>query len=422
MTLTSQVFKPIEDAEARTAAREIRIADEMEKERARREARQRLDAEARGPVAPPEILTLQDWLTQPEPLIRWRIESWQPADTRVILAAQYKSGKTTARDNLVRCLADGDAWLGRYQVRPVAGAVVVIDTEMSRVQLRRWLRDQHITHAERVVVIPLRGRAATLDLLNADVRALWAATLRQYGAAYVILDCLRPILDALGLDEHREVGQYLVAFDSLLSEAGVGEALIVQHMGHVGERSRGDSRLRDWPDVEWRVVRQDDNPSSPRFITCYGRDCDVPESQLAYDSTTRRLSIAGGSRQDAKTRIVLDAVVEALQAAAEPLSGRRVKEALIDSEYSKDAIDAALKAGVSDGVLSVHPGPKRSRLYQVSGSVRPVSGEHTADVVSECPPPLRGADTPDTLRRLPLSSAVPVCEPDTNTRRPNGRF
>jgi hypothetical protein len=109
--------------------------------------------------------------------------------------------------------------------------------------------------------------------------------------------------------------------------------------------------------------------------------------------------------------------VEVLEAATEPLSGRRVKEAMIDSEHSKDAIDAALKAGVSDGVLTVQPGPKRSRLYQVSGSVRRVSGEHTADRVSECPAASIEADTPDTLRSLPLSNAVLVTDPDTDTRR-----
>jgi hypothetical protein len=354
VTLTADVFKPIEDAKARDAAREIRISDEMEKERARREARRRLDAESRGTVTPPEILTLQEWLIQPDPSVQWRIDSWQPADSRVILSAPYKSGKTTARDNVVRCLADGAPWLGRYQVRPVTGTIAVFDIEMSRRQLRRWMREQGITHANRVIVIPLRGCAAKLDFMDLDVRSSWAALLRQHGVVYVVLDCLRPVLDALGLNEHTDGGRYLVAFDAMLTEAAITEALVIHHMGHVGERSRGDSRFRDWPDVEWRIVRQDDNPNSPRFITAYGPDVDVTESQLSYDTTTRRLTIAGGSRQDAKTKVVLDAIVEALEAAAEPLSGRRVKEALIDSEYSKDAIDAALKAGVSDSVLTVN--------------------------------------------------------------------
>jgi hypothetical protein len=66
---------------------------------------------------------------------------------------------------------------------------------------------------------------------------------------------------ALGLDEHREAGRFLVALDTLLADAGIPDAAVIHHMGHVTERSRGDSRIRDWP--EWRLVREDDEPSSP---------------------------------------------------------------------------------------------------------------------------------------------------------------
>jgi hypothetical protein len=46
-----------------------------------------------------------------------------------------------------------------------------------------------------------------------------------------------PALGALGLTESNEdVNQFLIAFDALLVEAGVAEALIAHHMGHVEER------------------------------------------------------------------------------------------------------------------------------------------------------------------------------------------
>lgn len=81
------------------------------------------------------------------------------------------------------------------------------------------------------------------------------------------LDCLRPVLDSLGLDENHDTGRVLVALDELAASAGVGEFALIHHMGHAGERSRGDSRLRDWPDAELRIVRADDDPASPRFFT-----------------------------------------------------------------------------------------------------------------------------------------------------------
>ena len=120
-------------------------------------------------------------------------------------------------------------------------------------QLDDWLRVQAIQHDDRVVVVSLRGMAAAFNLLDAAVLDEWAARLR--GSSYLILDRLRPVLDAIGLDEHTEGGRFLVAFDTLLRQADVSDACIVQH-GHSGERSRGDSRFRDWPDVEWRMVRE----------------------------------------------------------------------------------------------------------------------------------------------------------------------
>ena len=60
--------------EAREAARAIQIAEEMERERVKREARQRLDAEERGPVTLPEIVTLRERLARPRTVSENRIE------------------------------------------------------------------------------------------------------------------------------------------------------------------------------------------------------------------------------------------------------------------------------------------------------------------------------------------------------------
>jgi hypothetical protein len=127
----------------------------------------------------------------------------------------------------------------------------------------------------------------------------------------LILDCLRPILDATELKEGNEAGVFLVAFDALLKEAGIAEAGIAHHMGHVGERSRGDSRLRDWPDAEWRLVRHDpDDPASPRYFSAYGRDVDQPEQLVSHDAATEHLTITGGSRKDERAEELIQAVVE----------------------------------------------------------------------------------------------------------------
>jgi hypothetical protein len=344
---------------------EERIEAEVDRERARREARRRLDAEERKQGQTPEILTLAEMLAEPDESVLWRIEQWQPAGSRGILSAQFKGGKTTLVDNLLRSLVDGDPWLGLYPVTPLDGAVAVIDTEMSRLQLRTWLRDQNIRHTDRIVIAPLRGRVGTFNLLDKVVRAQWASWLKDRNVQYPILDCLRPVLDALGLDEHHDAGLFLTAFDALLAEAGIGEALVVHHMGHAGERSRGDSRLRDWPDVEWRLVRQDDNPASQRFISAYGRDVDVSESALVYDPTTRCLAIAGGSRRDVQAQAALDDILAILAGSERAMGTREIQAAAAQSGHPRAVIRAAIKLGEVDGSIRTEHGKRGALLHSV---------------------------------------------------------
>ena len=191
---------------------------------------------------------------------------------------------------------------------------------------------------------------------------------------------MRPIIDALGLDEHRDAGRLLVTWNRLYAEAGIAEALLIHRMGHLGERARGDSRLRDWPDVEWRLVRQDDNPASPRFVTAYGRDVNVPESQLEYDAATRRLTVSGGSRRDVQATAALADVVAAIAAAGHALSGRSIKAALRDT-YTRAAIEQAIAAGAHSGALQVQAGAHDARLFPCVS-------------VSECPACFPGQSCP----------------------------
>ena len=218
-------------------------------------------------MVPPDVATLRDRLARPRDPAPPRIEGWQPCDTRVILAAPFKAGKSTLVGNLVRSLVDGDLWLERHRVTPLSGTLALVDFEMGPWQLTDWLGTQGIRHDDRCARgAPPRpgddlrpaGRPGARDLGRTTPRA---------GLTYLVVDCLRPILDALGLDEHHDAGRFLVALDALLREAAIPDCLVVHHFGHVGERSRGDSRMRDWPDVEWRLVRQDEEPSSVRYPT-----------------------------------------------------------------------------------------------------------------------------------------------------------
>lgn len=380
------IRQAIVDVPTPAASEEYRVIDEMQRERARREARRRLDAEAL-PVHELDIGILRERLTRPTPVRRERIEGWQSIGSRVLLAAQFKAGKTTLRDNLIASLVDGTPFLGRYAVAPITGVVAVVDSEMSGWQLDDWFRKHAIQNDDRVLIIPCRGAVSAFNLLHQETRAQWADLLRGFNVEYLVLDCVRPFLDAFGLDEHRDAGTFLTALDALIVDAGISEACVIHHMGHSGERSRGDSKFRDWPDAEWRLVRESDDPASARFLSAYGRDVEQPEAKLDFDHNTRKLTISGGSRKDTGHELALSAVLEFLAESDKHPSGREIEKAFKDSDFVRSEVKGAIALGIRTKAILTHPGPKRSTLHQIGPSApvrRSAPGELENTSVRQC--------------------------------------
>jgi hypothetical protein len=357
--------------------------------RIRAEARKRFDAENLPPIILPPIKRLDELLAEPDTEQQYRVDQVAPADARIMLNAQWKAGKTTVVGNLVRALVDHEPFLGRFTVHTPAKHVVVIDDELSERTVRRWYREQGITNTTAVHVITLRGKLASFNLLDEQVFAKWAQRLGALNCDYLVLDCLRPILDALGLDERSDAGKFLAPYDALLTEAGINDSLVVQHMGHAGERARGDSRLQDWPDAIWNIVRETDNPASPRFFSAYGRDVDVTEGRLSFDSATRRLTYAAGSRGDAATEAALVDVVKLLATSTESPSGRSIEDGLSGTDHKRTAIRKAIKKSVTDELVTVIDGPKRSKLHTIAYPCAecglPVASKRERH--QSCPPP-----------------------------------
>lgn len=290
------------------------VAEEIVRLRSRRDAKRIVDAESvtDEPLPPPAFL--DDLLGEDDEEDLWRMEGVWPAGGTVLLAAGAKSGKTTTTGNVVRCLVDGDRFLGVHAVEKVlpGQTVAVLDYEMPRRKVKQWLRDQNIQNQQSVVVWTERGRAGQFDPRDETSRAKWAAALRSVSVKVWIIDCLSPILSALGIDENNntEVGAVLDGINTIAAAAEVDEVLLIHHMGHGAERSRGASRLVGWPDVNWRLMwpKDDKNPNAepdpngPRYFAAYGRDVDVREGRLVYESTTRHLTyMEGGRKTDADT-------------------------------------------------------------------------------------------------------------------------
>lgn len=334
-----------------------------------REARRQLDAEENPPTELPPVRSLDALLAEPDSPVAYRIDQLAPTGGKVMLSAQYKAGKTTIVANLLRSLADAEPFLGAFDVTTPARRLVLLDDELGDDMARRWLREQRITNTAAVAdVVTLRGRVASFNPTDDRNRAQWAARLRDLGADYLVLDCLSPVLAALGIDENAP-GEFLVAFDALLAEAGVADSLTVHHMGHNAERSRGGSRLQDWPDAIWRVMRETDAPDSPRYFSAYGRDVNVTEGRLSYDPATRRLVYANGSRSDARTEAahlaVIHLLADAARAGGEPLSKNAVENALAE-QHTQKSLRAGLREAVASGLVVVEEGPRRAKLHRIA--------------------------------------------------------
>lgn len=363
-TLTSDDDRAEEHLdEAARFARDL--AYETHRMRVREAARRMVAQERDGVATRPPVVPLSDFLAVDDPDVAYRVGWMLPVGARAILAAQYKSGKSTLIGNLIRSLVDGVPFLGEFHIDRTC-SVTLIDDELDERMLRRWLRDQGIVNTDRVRLVPLRGKVSTFDLLDPQIRAEWARLLA--GSDVLLLDCLRPCLDALGLDEAREAGRFLVAFDGLLDAAGIDEAVVVHHMGHNGERSRGDSRILDWPDVTWKLVRDDaDDLASSRYLSAFGRDVDVAERELAFDPSTRHLTVSGGSRKDTKIDAALDDVLDVLANTGDPLSLRALQDAVMKAtEHKRANVRAAIKKAVGDGRIETMPGPHNATLHVAS--------------------------------------------------------
>jgi hypothetical protein len=323
---------------------------------------------------PPPVVNLIDMLAIPDEPARYRVEDLWPVGGRVLLAAQYKAGKSSLVANLMRSLADGDLFLGRWQPNQVTN-ITLIDTELDERMLRRWLRDQQIDKAGNVNVISMRGRLSTFNILEDTTRARWAEQIA--GSDVVLLDCLRPCLDAIGLSEDKDAGRFLTAFDSLCNEGGVAEALVVHHMGHSMERSRGDSRLLDWPDVLWKIVRDSDEDgndieSGDRFFSAMGRDVHVAEAQLDWTPQTRSLMVCGGGRADKKARNTVVDIEEILSdpANVDGLSQNELVRKLKGFGNSRDGSRRAIQMALTDGLLVAVDGPRNTQVHILNPSRR----------------------------------------------------
>ena len=367
-------FKPVIDSDeyldandpktasdAAVRRHEALVAQEVESQRARREAKKLIDNEEalKSYSEPVFVANLFEELQLPDEEEEWVIEGLMTAGSNVLLTAAYKAGKTTMVNNLVKSLVDNEPFLGEHDIQNHSGRVVIFNYEVDSRQYRRWIRDVGIINAENVTMIHLRGKRLPMTINHVEDQV--STMLKKLECETWIIDPFARAFSGSG-DENSnsDVGVFLETLDVIKHRAGVSNLILPVHTGraaeHGIERARGATRIDDWADVRWLLNKNNDGN---RFFSASGRDVEEEERHLKFDKETRTFSLGeAGNRETYKINEIESSIIAHLIDNPGTSAGDLYAAVGGNSSQYRDARRSAIKAG------KVHQvGAGRSALF-----------------------------------------------------------
>lgn len=252
---------------------------------------------------PPSTFSLEQELAIEDGPPAYTIDRLHQTGTNTLLAAQYKTGKTTLTANCLRSLIDGTPFLGHFDIGEIDGRVAFWNFEMTDAMFRSWLRDQGIENMDRGAVWNLRGY--TLPLWTPHVQDIAVRWLEEREVSFLFIDPWRRAYSGFGGENANEdVGRWLDVLDLVKRRAGVQDLVMATHTGRMQheegqERARGATTLDDWADNRWILVKEKDGN---RYFHANGRDVHVDEVKLNYEPASRKLTVGGGDRRSERLR------------------------------------------------------------------------------------------------------------------------
>lgn len=283
-----------EDSEVERALTRLRVQD-----RARELHRaEKADAAFREPASD---LDLASALRREREPLTYTIDRLHPTGSNSLIAAQYKVGKTTLMLNLARAYADGDRFLGEFNVEPGAGRIALFNYELTE----EMLLDQYVTplgieNPERIAPLNLRGR--DFDLRGPEAFAFAVKWLRDRGCDALILDPFGAAARLTNENDNSEARNWLLGvLDPLKEAAGIRDLWMPAHTGRGqaeegNEHVRGASSVDDWADVRWNYTKakftEDGRTVWRRFLSAHGRAVDLPERAIDYDAEDSTLYVS----------------------------------------------------------------------------------------------------------------------------------
>lgn len=283
-------------------------------------------------------------------------------DQNATLTAAYKTGKTGMVCDLGRCVANGEPFLGRFDVN-VEGNVGFINAEMTRKDWTDYVTALGVNDPGRIRAWHLRGyRIPLLSDVGAEKMIDW---LTRNEVGLWVFDSHARACSWSGVSENDndEVGVLLQRLDEIKVVAGVHELVYLAHTGrkeHAAgfEHARGATVLDDWPDARL-IYTKDDHGA--RFLRAEGRGVELDETEVQRDAATGRLEATGATRAQAKTDREVDEVFQIVFTQEGQKTGEVQKAMTTTTNATRRA--HAVQRAVSEGKIHAVPSGPAKMLY-----------------------------------------------------------
>ena len=194
------------------AADELAIKQAERQEHARDELRARRGARALRLPPAQDDYSLAELLTRELPDEPYAIDDVLKRHQSALFASIFTGGKTTQNNDMSRCLADGEPWLGRYDTH-LEGNVGIFNAEMNVADdVEYWAR-LGVRNADRIRIWHLRGYR--LDLLTDAGTEAAIDWLRGNEVGFGIIDPLQSLVSWSGTNsnDNDEVARLLDRID-----------------------------------------------------------------------------------------------------------------------------------------------------------------------------------------------------------------
>ena len=305
---------------------------------------------------PQRSVSLKELLAKIIQKSKWVIDSLLPLGARVFLVAQAKAGKTSMAMHLVKCLADGVDFLSRFHVNSPSGRIGYMNFEMTENQIQEWLARQKIENIDKVSIWNLRGKPNPFR--SKISRKVLVSELQELNITTLIIDTFAKTFSG-DANSNSEVTRFLLLLEEVLQEAGVEQLIMLVHAGNAEKKIRGATALTDHPDGLWFISTDSERN---RYFHAIGRDIDLPEGKLVFDSSKTTFSYQEGNRQVSKESSTFEKMLTFIS--ENPGSNAAsVDESVNGTKTYKIKIRKKL---VDQGLVEIRKGPNNSSLYYVA--------------------------------------------------------